>query len=283
MSKELAKLLAQKFIQRRDVKAIQFPNGDYVPDFKMKNPGRHGLGFSMNNLLDHLDGKSTYGHYVLDTDSHARLFVFDIDLQKTGNYVIMPGAYDAHADFISNKEWDDSVKVIENVNPRELWKSRKKEDAAARDWYKLQMKTLAHKFTSAILEVGVLGGTAAAYSGNKGIHVYGFTGDLDAKEVREGALLVLDMLNEFEPSRGQNFYRHKNLDPVHGFQNFSIEVFPKQDSLENKSLGNLVRLPLGKNQKSTDPTFFLDLKSPMAVMRPHPDPIELLKSGNPYV
>ena len=115
--------------------------------------------------------------------------------------------------------------------------------------------------------------------------MYGFTGTLPAEEVREAAMLVLDMLDEFEPVRGKNFYEHKNDDPIHGFKtNFSIEVFPKQTSIDGGGYGNLMRLPLGKNWKNPkDPTFFLDMTGPLAEFKPHSDPVKLLEEGNPYV
>lgn len=271
MSKPLAKIIASRFIQRRDVKAVQLRDGKWTPDNRIRNTEIHGLGFSMPSLLRHLDGKATYGHYLLDAESHCRVFVFDIDLEKAGYWVKYP------TEDVSNEEFDERTEIIP-CNPRELWLDRSASDARA--WFKLQMRDLAQRFAKATTEIGVP--CATAYSGSKGVHVYGFTGNLPAPEVREAADIVMELVGGFEPTRGDNFYKHTNPDPVRGFTNFSIEVFPKQSSLEGKSLGNLVRLPLGRNQKSKDPTFFLDLKAPMAELRPHPDPIELLESGDAY-
>ena len=220
----------------------------------------------MDHLLAHLAGERTYGHYLLSADSEAKLFVFDIDLiaKPEGTWV----------DF-------ESGEVHAGVNPLELWSDRTRAGVSARAWYKYQLKMLAHRFADECMKIGVE--CAAAYSRHKGVHVYGFTGKMPATEVREAAMLVLDRMDEFEPYRGQNFWRHKNSDPAHGFQNFSIEVFPKQVSLDGKSLGNLVRLPLGVNHKAPkDPTFFLDLRTPLAQFTPHPNPVELLKTGNPF-
>lgn len=278
MSKELAKLYAKRFIQRQDIKAVQFANGKWSPDTEVQY-GDHGHGFDMASLLRHLDKRATYGHYLLDDNSMSKLFVFDIDLEQEGSYCKMPGLTEI-SPFLEDDQFDKHVEIFRDINPREIWQTRK--NATARAWYKLQMRTLAQKFTKAITELGVE--CAAAYSGSKGLHVYGFTGSLPAAEVREGAMLVLDIIGDFEPSRGSNFFRHQNLDPIRGFPNFSVEVFPKQDNLDGKSLGNLVRLPLGVNQKSPrDPAFFLDLKAPMGELRQHPNPIELLTSGNAYI
>lgn len=303
MSKELAKLFARRFIQRSDVKAVQmsrdggtFHAGDWFPDTRInqdKNPNSPHLpvGFTMPHLLAHLAGERTYGHYLLGQDNTCKLFAFDIDLNESGDpdlgetrsYVKLPN-WDEHDPFNSVEEeeawYQANTQVTDDVNPRELWQARHQE---ARVWYKYQMKALAFMLASKVRELDLP--CAVAYSGSKGVHVYGFTGTLPAQEVREAALLVLDMVDEFEPAKkGTIFWRHRNDDPVHGFkQNFTIEVFPKQDTLDDKKLGNLMRLPMGKNWKNPkDPCFFLDMTGPLAEFKPHSDPVKLLESGDPY-
>lgn len=147
---------------------------------------------------------------------------------------------------------------------------------------KLQMKQLAHKLLRGIVE-DLMIPCAAAYSGGKGFHVYGFTGRLSAHQAREGASIVLESIGEFEPLRGENFFKHKNDDKVEGFQNFSIEVFPKQDTLDGKDLGNLMRLPLGVNLKAPkEPTFFIDMTAPLAELSSM-DAATALTIENPWV
>jgi hypothetical protein len=279
LSRALAKLFASRFIARPDVKAIQLDRaggglgtGDWFPDTRVnaeRRPNSPHLpaGFSMDHLLAHIEGRRTYGHYLLGSDNTCKVFAFDIDLKakSVGTWV----------DF-------ESGEVHDEANPLELWRS--KSNIAARNWYKYQMKMLAHRLA---VEIGNIGGVdcAVAYSGHKGVHVYGFTGPMPAVEVREAAILVLDEIDEFEAVKGQAFWEHKNDDPVHGFKNFSIEVFPKQVDLKNgKQLGNLMRLPLGVNHKAPkDPTFFLDMTAPLGQFTPVKDPIELLTKGNPFV
>lgn len=271
--------MGERFIQRTDVKAIQFSSGAYVPDnyAELKNPDRYQpLGWLGRHVLAHLQGERTYGYYLLDQDSMTKSFAFDIDLETKGTWVEFPDLEDA-ADM--DEEAFDSATKIHLCNPRELWHDR--EAVGARSWFKWQMSQLAHMFCSVIKNDLKLP-CAAAYSGSKGIHVYGFTGPIPAQEAREGALLVLDILGQFEPLRGENFFRHKE-GGIMGFPSFSVEIFPKQSSIENKDgYGNLMRLPLGRNLKSPDPTFFLDLSAPLAQLRPHPDPVKLLTSGEPY-
>lgn len=281
MNRELAIQIGGKFIQRRDVKAVQVPRigdqvGAYMPDRELRNTGQHApLGFNLEHIEAHLAGERTYGHYLLDENDLARCFVLDIDLQKSGFYCPMPSWEEGMTDEV----FDIATTPIPLPDLRSAWLDRAH---PARNWLKYQMGMLARRFTSIITEqLGI--GSAAAYSGNKGIHVYGFTGPIAASEVRAACLYVLEVMDEWELIKGQHFFGHRVSDPALGYQNFSIETFPKQDSLDGKDLGNLVRLPLGRNLKSPDPTFFIDLKTPPAVLAPHSDPVALLTSGNPYL
>lgn len=294
MSEELVNLIAKKFIQRRDVKAVQFSSGAYVPDVELKNPKPHEpFGFKRSHIESHINCEATYGHYLLDTEGKCRVFAFDIDLEKSkydenGNQV-EPGGFwvdtppfdGTMSDSISNEEFDKLCTPYP-CDPRKIWHDRRQ--VAARKWYKTQMGMLARNFATIISrDIGIP--CAAAYSGNKGVHVYGFTGSLDANEVREAAMMALDISDQWEPSRGKNFFRHKLQDPTLGYPSFSLEVFPKQDSTSGtKGYGNLMRLPLGKNLKAPDnPTFFIDLNTPVSELSPHSDPVALLESGDPYL
>lgn len=260
---QLEDLFASKFIARPDVKAVQFRNGAWSPHCEV-NPetGKHDgarIPWRREDLGAHIDGRHTFGHYLLSSDSKAKLFAFDIDLEKAG---ILPG------DFFTENEAD----WFEEPDLRGAWLNRAH---YGRPFMKYQFKKIAHELCSAIvseLEIPC----AAAYSGGKGVHVYGFTGLMDAKEVRWGAQIVLDAISAIKPLRGKNFFKHEE------YQNLSIEVFPKQDSLDAKDLGNLMRLPLGRNLKSDDPTFFIDMTSPIAEMRPM-DAITALQIENPWV
>ena len=83
MSQELIGLIAKRFIQRRDVKAVQFASGAYIPDHKLEHLGQHApLGFGVSQLEAHLTGKASYGHYLIDANNQARMFALDIDLEK---------------------------------------------------------------------------------------------------------------------------------------------------------------------------------------------------------
>jgi hypothetical protein len=257
-TRELANLFAKMFIQRKDVKAVQKPDGTWKPD---RTP------WTRADLEAHIRGERTFGHYLLDQDSKCKLFVLDVDLEKKG--VWAPDLPEVDAWDIEADKYEGSFVELDPLNPdgiglREAWLDRKH---PARKWMKFQFRTLIHALTKTIkTELGIP--CAAAYSGGKGVHVYGFTGSYSAAEVREGGLLILDSLGGWVPSRGNNFFKSTDRDPITGYPNLSIELYPKQDSLADKDLGNLVRLPLGRNQKSKDPTFFIDPTAEIGELKP---------------
>lgn len=247
MQNELVDLFAQKFIARTDVKAIQHRDGTYMP---IREP------WQREDLEAHLAGSKTFGHYLVSKDDKAKLFCFDIDLEQMG---WLPTSYDEAGvpqDFQMELEL------------RTAWRDR---SHIGRRWMKIQFHTIAHILAASIqknLDIPC----AVAYSGSKGVHVYGFTGLQDAADVRDGAKIVLDALGCFELKHGDHFYKHVNADKEDGYPNLSIELYPKQDSLGGKDLGNLLRLPLGRNLKTEDPTFFVDMTSAISDLTPV-DPI----------
>lgn len=271
MSDELANLLASKFIARPDVKARQLITSDgaviYTPDGvrdKVTKQYTEYYPWDRTSIYNHLTGAASYGHYLLDKDDTCKLFAFDVDLEKTGFYV---------PDMFSEANKTGPIEC----NPREAWRDRAH---PGRDFFKYQFRLIAHVLLKAVYEELAIP-CAAAYSGNKGIHVYGFTGRVAADEAREGAAIVLDSLGMTEKLRGEHFFAFKDKDPVDGFPNLSVEVFPKQSSLEGKDLGNLMRLPLGRNLKTPDPTFFMDMTAPMSELKPA-DPVYALTTTNPW-
>lgn len=273
---ELAGLIAKRFIQRKDVKAIQVADGGYRP---VREP------WKMGDLRAHITGEQTFGHYTCDTESKTKLIVFDCDLDDTGTWVDVPSD-DALADITSDSEFMDAL-TIYPATPRKDWHDRKH---PGRTWYKKQMRTIADTIASSV--VNHLGLEAAsAYSGNKGVHIYAFFPEpVEARVARQAALMALEHAGRiispnygFEAVKGSNFFKHMEPHPYFGIQNFTVEIFPKQSSMEGKDLGNLVRLPGGVNNKNPkDPCFFLDQRVAQAEFKPHPDPVHLLKTGNPF-
>lgn len=258
MSDALVNAFASKFISRPDVKAIQRSDGSYNP---VRSP------FTKPDLLAHLDGTQTYGHYTVGQDDSTKLFAFDIDFEVEGQ--------------IPTYEWKpEEEPVMVDGRPREEWRKR---SSPLRPFMKYGLRHISSVLARAAFDVLQLP-VAIAYSGYKGVHVYCFLPKgTPAAEAREGARLCLREAGNsatgiFELSRGNNFFKHTNPE----FQMLSVEVFPKQDSMVGKDLGNLMRLPLGKNLKSPDPTFFVDCHAPMNQLVPVSNPVAVLESGNPW-
>jgi hypothetical protein len=285
---QLAKLFAKLFIARPDVKAIQNEQGEYRP--LRDNP------FTMADLLDHIEGRKTYGHYMLNPAGHVKFFCFDVDLLPAAKPEQSPRP---KRRIPSMRSPLGVYQGWREANPRDIWMSR--QPGAARDFLKGQMNAMAGMLTYRIkkeLDIPAF----ASYSGSKGVHVYGITGKTTAALARQGAQLVLESMKEdgkigyWELSRGNNFYSYvrpgivsdgghaAQIDPDMNYEQFSLEVYPKQDNLDGKDLGNLLRLPLGVNLKSPkrDKGFFLDLKPPISQLRPVADPVELLTNFNPW-
>lgn len=246
MSRELANLFAKLFIQRTDVRAIQrldqYGEAMYMPELERKDGPR--LPWNRAALEAHLAGDKTYGHYLLDLDDNCKLVAFDVDLKKSGHMLVA----------------DDVDETYEVDDLRAFWRDRSQPQ---RKYLKLCMNLIAQELVFGIESLGLP--WAVAYSGNKGFHVYAFTGVLNAALAREAAFLVMEAMPLWTPQKGDNFYEYTDAERSKGlFSNFTIEIFPKQDSLEGKDLGNLMRLPLGRNIKSKDPSFFMDIDAAVA-------------------
>lgn len=242
---ELAAELAKRFIQRRDVKAVQHSNGSYTPD---------RTKFTMGDLRAHLKGTKTFGHYLVDQDGKCKLFAFDIDLTKEGEWRPDP----------------DSEYVP--IEPRNEWIG----NGPAKEDLRLQLRCMAEGLavrTHRLTELPV----AVAYSGSKGLHVYCFTGTIDAADAKALAVEVLESFTCFELTKGHNFWRHSRGE----YRCLEIEVFPKQAEIrEGDGLGNLMRLPLGIHQKTGQRGYFLNLRSGLNSFIEDDDPLAALRRGS---
>jgi hypothetical protein len=178
------------------------------------------------DLHGHLSGERTLGHYLLSPEDRCRLLAFDLDLTGTGVWdgePIAPRAEFANPDSPHRAGLTGQVLIAAETLARTIFRE---------------------------LDVPV----AIAFSGSKGGHVYGFTGSEPASLVRGAALDVIDACDCFRAAQGASFFAHE-----HDEMNVHVEVFPKQASLEGKKLGNLMRLPLGRNRKTGNEGFFVQV------------------------
>jgi len=193
------------------------------------------------DIQAHLDETRTYGHYLVDpTTERCRVFCFDIDLKA-----------EYRAEFLSA----DTERVA---------------------WLNAELRCFAKSFTERIKDLlGIP--TAELFSGNKGVHVYGFTGSEPASDVRDAADLVLqsfkqkDGTPEYFPTKGQHFFGH------YSYPEIEVELYPKQKEMNGKEYGNLLRLPLGVNRKSGRKSFFYDTAAPLWEFTPV-DPLGVLQN-----
>lgn len=266
----LAAYLAKTFISRKDVKAEQMPfhkGSAYRP---IHEP------WKMSDLKAHVRGEKTFGHYLLNQESMVKFIAFDVDLEKQGTYC--DWSFENQEEFFeaSQRHGIGTEEYFEfhDFNPRESWLDH---SHVARPWMTYQMRLLAGALSHAAKSMDLK--TFATYSGSKGIHVYGIFGEpVPAEIARAVAMEILDKAPgkvmpglKFTQTRGKNFYHLApdwDLGPEHIaslshfdlFDNFTVEVFPKQDHIEPLRLGNLMRLEFGKNLKAPDePTFVIDM------------------------
>ena len=213
---DLVALIVARFLSRRDVKAIQGDDGAYRPD---------RTAFTDEDIQRHIDGDISLGHYLVNQDGNCNLFALDIDLDNKG-------------------KWPDGTPF----HPREVWRAG---PSPEREILQRNLRGLGEGLAWRIrnrLHIPA----ACAYSGSKGVHVYGFTGEVRAEDARSLAIEIL-RTTEQDPIRGETFWKHRWAFPY-----LTTEVFPKQTKVrEGDGLGNLMRLPLGIHTKTSKKAFFL--------------------------
>lgn len=272
--RDLAEAILETFVQRRDVYAIQSPNGAYRPVWQE---------LTTQVVERHLAGQMTVGHYMPDAQGMTRAICLDVDLEKEGVWMQYPDLAELPEGLSRADEdaWTAAHVVAHPARPREDWLDRAH---PGRAWYKQLLRTVGDALCWGMrTELGVE--VLLSYSGSKGVHAYGLTGPIPASEARAGAQLAMDAAagvlgGQFLPDRGKNFYKIVGGAPWAA--SVSVETFPKQDSLEGKKLGNLLRLPLGRNQKSPDPCFFVDQRAAQTHLDPVTDPLSVLLARSAY-
>lgn len=154
------------------------------------------------DIQEHLQGRKTYGIYLLQQDSRVRLGVIDADLSVA---LRSSEALRQKRDLVRREQHYLITRLVEMARER-------------------QMPTLVE------------------FSGGKGFHFWFFLEEpLPAAVVRQG---LQQLVSRLQPD----------------LSCFQLEVFPKQDRLEGKGLGNLVKLPLGIHRLTGRPSYFLHIR-----------------------
>jgi hypothetical protein len=261
-------MLATKFIARSDIKAEQRDNGSYIP--------RHSK-FTRQDLLDHINGDRTYGHYMIKPEENGdfttKLLAFDIDLLKLGQLPTLYSPEEGYTHFME-------------MPCREIWRMQKPDplNMMQRGFMSQQLRHMATKIMRGVAD-HLRVPTTMAYTGSKGVHVYAFTGVIPADLARTGQKTLFDHLDCFQPKKGNNFFAHKDGGTAEdSFAQMEVETYPKQDSLSEDGFGNLLRLPLGINRHNPrHPTFFMDARGNHGSQAIMPrDTIDALTHDNPW-
>ncbi len=236
---ELTKLIGTRFIERRNVKSWQNKKGEWHPA-KCQECINAGITCLHNPMTladfeDHFSGRKTMGHYLVDpATQQCKLFAFDIDVRK-----VEPG-------------YTPTNSVNEVYDPREAWLD---EDHYMYKDLLLQVRTMSEgiaRRVESLMKIPV----AIATSGGKGFHVYCFTGSIPAEAAKSLAAGILEGWTCFTQTKGSNFWMHKTE-----YQDIEIETFPKQGTVSESGMGNLMALPLGINQRTGKEKFFVSTRS----------------------
>lgn len=258
---EIIRALGTRFIERRDVKAIQSENGSWFPVkcAACRSSDVQCLHKPMNlqDFKDHLSGQRTLGYYLVNpTTQTCKLIALDLDVRKPNK----------EQDYVPHNTLGNPT------NPREdILKDGTVEQA---NLYR-DLLILAEGFARRMNEVlGIP--VAIAYSGGKGMHVYGFTGSIPANAAVDLVQNFMKSWSVFSPTKGENFWRHDLF-----FQDIDIETFPKQSSVDKAGYGNLMGLPLGVNRKTGRAKYFVTTRSRMGVLK-EMDAVRALEGDLPW-
>lgn len=193
---ELHELFLDYFQGREDVFARQW--ADKAKDTQGYVPVRRPI--TLEDIVDHIKGRRTYGIYLLREDSTVKAAVIDMDLNKS----LRMGP----------------LKSTDKLNIKR-----------ERDYVFSRMDEMCRErinFTP-----------LCEFSGGKGYHFwFFFEGPVPADQARKLITPIAAAL-------------------ARDCQCFNLEVFPKQDRLQGKGLGNLVKLPLGIHRVSGKPSYFV--------------------------
>lgn len=287
---DLHDALSRLLIARGDVVAEQSANGGYRPvhahnclcEMCVRNSVWSGstdpiyAPWTRSMLMDHLAGKRTYGHYVLNGNK-AKFFCFDVDLKSKADITVHPNwnlAPENLTAYQFDKWLTDNSQTVE-TQPRDIWYRSGGTDP----WIEWQLRTIAELFKFQI-EATLGFKTLCSFSGSKGIHVYGFPYPgqaVDAKYLRECALYVIKNMGHYwRPKNKSEIVFIGQNDPTIGL--FETEIFPKQTEVPADGFGNLVRMELGVNRKNNSRGFLLDTSAntPVAKLVPDVNPLRTL-------
>lgn len=242
MVREAAALMGKLFINRPERKAI------FKPDFQGSwHWSAFDESFKMGDFREHLTGQHCLGTYLLGLDSTVKFFAYDLDLAKATKYLPCFTLEEVDAYDIANK-CEDGITIEATdgnleaalhapADPAHRWAC-----IMVQSWLQLLKKHVKESLGLDSLPV---------VSGGGGHLFVPLPEPMPAIEARSAAIEILltipgvtkvnDIFNKVGP-----------------FNELSIEVFPKQDTLDGKDYGNLLRLPFGWHYEAGIRTYSID-------------------------
>lgn len=271
--RELCDGLSTRFFQRRDVIAV-FADGHWQP---RERP------LKGSDLLRHLRGEVALGTYLLDRENRCRFYTIDLDLDKPDpakgiTFSSYRGDIDALSDMLRRPVGAPIDLEWVECDPRAEWKDL---NSPLRPWLVTTMRMLAEGIAHRIHRMQKFP-VAVVSSGGKGMHVHVYCGTRPASEAR--ALANKSLSSWIDPETGDNLFKKQGSfqwkHTLEMYAPITMEVFPKQDTINETGFGNLVRLPLGTHPTTKQRSYFIDLATdPVRHPAAELDPLIALTEG----
>ncbi len=254
--REGAKLLGDLFIHRRDAKAV------YTLDAKGDHWSMVNKPYTLKDFVAHFETDASLGSYLLDQDSTVKFFAYDIDLMSAGTYLMIRDIEEILA-LESDGYWDDGIDHETDLELRvgNLEAALHDSSAEAHRWTRIVLLTVLRELSRRV--EGELGLKSLSVITGGGAHLLvPLPEPQPAAEVRAAAIDVIDRSIGFSrKGSGDIFWKYGEF--LH--HPLEVEVFPKQDSLDGKKFGNMIRLPFGIHKEANVRTYAID---PTAVTIP---------------
>jgi hypothetical protein len=243
LAREAASLLGKLLINRRDRKAFFRP--DHQGNWHwtaVESP------FKMDDFVKHLTGSVALGTYMLNTDSTVKFMAIDLDLNKQAKYLKIHPIDEILE--LEKQGYDWNLDLAEG----NLEAALHQPSDPAHHWARIVLMGAVYAVNKAIRESLELP-TLCVITGG-GAHVIApLPEPMPASDARSAGIEIVASL----PSARQ---RNDIFFDYGAHNELSIEVFPKQDTLEDKPFGNLIRLPFGWHYEAGIRTYAIDPDRP---------------------
>ena len=246
--REAASLMGKLFIQQRARKAV------FRPDHKGKwHWTAINEKYTMDDFVNHLTGTHCLGTYLCDENALVKFLAFDLDLAKESKYLEVYDVPQIDALTEAGADWDGYGTSL-GVGTGDLEAALHDPDSLAYRWARIELLTAMRAINAAVKEKLELRTLSVVTGG--GAHVLvPLPEPMAAIDVRSAGIEIASSLYSAR-QRNDIFFDYG------GNNELTIEIFPKQDSMEGKEYGNLIRLPFGWHYGAAIRTYSIDPEAP---------------------